>query len=92
MGQVGSQSNLLETHCLSRMNETEQLPNICNMALADAMLPSINTFSSNQILDQKQSEIVRVSSTLHLQLFKVDYILKSILSVFIHFVVYFTFK
>ncbi|XP_067309095.1 Krueppel-like factor 17 [Pseudorasbora parva] len=34
-------------------------PNICNMALADAMLPSINYFSSNQILDEKQSEIVQ---------------------------------
>ncbi|XP_052474654.1 Kruppel-like factor 1 [Carassius gibelio] len=29
------------------------------MALADAMLPSINTFTSNQILDERQSEIVR---------------------------------
>nr|AAK76993.1 kruppel-like factor 4 [Danio rerio] len=29
------------------------------MALADAMLPSINTFSNNHILDEKQSEIVR---------------------------------
>lgn len=32
------------------------------MALADAMLPSINTFSSNQILDEKQADIIRVSS------------------------------
>lgn len=32
------------------------------MALADAMLPSINTFATNQMLDEKQSEIVRVSS------------------------------
>ncbi|KAI7809782.1 Krueppel-like factor 17 [Triplophysa rosa] len=29
------------------------------MALAGAMLPSINTFSSNQTLDEKQAEIVR---------------------------------
>lgn len=29
------------------------------MALADAMLPSINTFSNNQIIDEKQAEIVR---------------------------------
>uniref|UniRef100_A0A8C2IHJ8 Kruppel-like factor 17 n=1 Tax=Cyprinus carpio TaxID=7962 RepID=A0A8C2IHJ8_CYPCA len=29
------------------------------MALADAMLPSINTFATNQMLDEKQSEIVR---------------------------------
>ncbi|XP_064197807.1 Krueppel-like factor 17 [Anguilla rostrata] len=30
------------------------------MALADAMLPSINTFSNNQTLEEKQSEIVHL--------------------------------
>lgn len=45
-----------------------EFPDICNMALADAMLPSINTFASNQMLDEKQSAIVRVSSAFHLNL------------------------